>query len=245
MAELVRRRARLPRMRTGGFLSSAAKETCPLPRDALRNPGPAHYHVEADKLDEKHHEKLCLRSCPPPFSNPLTHPHPFRSQYEKPCAASLLCVLKTNFALQLKGWSENMESFCGSKPPEGGCGSRQAQGFNPLWQPTASVFHGNRRFADCDPIAQFDRFDPRTTIGLPLEDEAEFYCVSRAHEATQHGRSFHLAHPDVAPFLQSSERFPPGPPFRAPVSHIVVEDGALVVPFRRQACGRKVANWVN
>ncbi|KAK3914542.1 putative multidrug resistance protein NorM [Frankliniella fusca] len=62
-----------------------------------------------------------------------------------------------------------MENFCGSKPPEGGCGSRQAQGFYPLWQPTASVFHGNRRFADCDPIAQFDRFDPRTTIGLPLE----------------------------------------------------------------------------
>ncbi|KAK3922400.1 Apolipoprotein N-acyltransferase [Frankliniella fusca] len=76
---------------------------------------------------------------------------------------------KTNFALQLKGWRENMENFCGSKPPEGGCGSRQAQGFYPLWQPTASVFHGNRRFADCDPIAQFDRFDPRTTIGLPLE----------------------------------------------------------------------------
>ncbi|KAK3908349.1 VPS35 endosomal protein sorting factor-like, partial [Frankliniella fusca] len=75
----------------------------------------------------------------------------------------------TNFALQLKGWRENMENFCGSKPPEGGCGSRQAQGFYPLWQPTASVFHGNRRFADCDPIAQFDRFDPRTTIGLPLE----------------------------------------------------------------------------
>ncbi|KAK3928445.1 Desmoglein-1 [Frankliniella fusca] len=44
------------------------------------------------------------------------------------------------------------------------------------WQPTASVFHGNRRFADCDPIAQFDRFDPRTTIGLPLEVRA----VSRA-----------------------------------------------------------------
>ncbi|KAK3919078.1 hypothetical protein KUF71_008227, partial [Frankliniella fusca] len=77
--------------------------------------------------------------------------------------------IKTNFALQLKGWRENMENFCGSKPPEGGCGSRQAQGFYPLWQPTASVFHGNRRFADCDPIAQFDRFDPRTTIGLPLE----------------------------------------------------------------------------
>ncbi|KAK3929984.1 Integumentary mucin B.1 [Frankliniella fusca] len=76
---------------------------------------------------------------------------------------------ETNFALQLKGWRENIENFCGSKPPEGGCGSRQAQGFNPLWQPTASVFHGNRRFADCDPIAQFDRFDPRTTIGLPLE----------------------------------------------------------------------------
>ncbi|KAK3918531.1 Lipoprotein signal peptidase [Frankliniella fusca] len=69
-----------------------------------------------------------------------------------------------------------MENFCGSKPPEGGCGSRQAQGYNPLWQPTASVFHGNRRFADCDPIAQFDRFDPRTTIGLPLEVRA----VSRA-----------------------------------------------------------------
>ncbi|KAK3925063.1 Lipoprotein signal peptidase [Frankliniella fusca] len=69
-----------------------------------------------------------------------------------------------------------MENFCGSKPPEGGCGSRQAQGFYPLWQPTASVFHGNRRFADCDPIAQFDRFDPRTTIGLPLEVRA----VSRA-----------------------------------------------------------------
>ncbi|KAK3908714.1 Lipoprotein signal peptidase, partial [Frankliniella fusca] len=82
----------------------------------------------------------------------------------------------TNFALQLKGWRENMENFCGSKPPEGGCGSRQAQGFYPLWQPTASVFHGNRRFADCDPIAQFDRFDPRTTIGLPLEVRA----VSRA-----------------------------------------------------------------
>ncbi|KAK3915172.1 E3 ubiquitin-protein ligase TRIP12 [Frankliniella fusca] len=78
---------------------------------------------------------------------------------------------ETNFALQLKGWRENMENFCGSKPPEGGCGSRQAQGFYPLWQPTASVFHGNRRFADCDPIAQFDRFDPRTTIGLPLEKE--------------------------------------------------------------------------
>ncbi|KAK3913324.1 hypothetical protein KUF71_022778 [Frankliniella fusca] len=84
--------------------------------------------------------------------------------------------LQTNFALQLKGWRENMENFCGSKPPEGGCGSRQAQGFYPLWQPTASVFHGNRRFADCDPIAQFDRFDPRTTIGLPLEVRA----VSRA-----------------------------------------------------------------
>ncbi|KAK3914086.1 Rhodopsin [Frankliniella fusca] len=83
---------------------------------------------------------------------------------------------ETNFALQLKGWRENMENFCGSKPPEGGCGSRQAQGFYPLWQPTASVFHGNRRFADCDPIAQFDRFDPRTTIGLPLEVRA----VSRA-----------------------------------------------------------------
>ncbi|KAK3909907.1 Lipoprotein signal peptidase, partial [Frankliniella fusca] len=81
-----------------------------------------------------------------------------------------------NFALQLKGWRENIENFCGSKPPEGGCGSRQAQGFYPLWQPTASVFHGNRRFADCDPIAQFDRFDPRTTIGLPLEVRA----VSRA-----------------------------------------------------------------
>ncbi|KAK3914892.1 Lipoprotein signal peptidase, partial [Frankliniella fusca] len=76
----------------------------------------------------------------------------------------------------IKGWRENMENFCGSKPPEGGCGSRQAQGFYPLWQPTASVFHGNRRFADCDPIAQFDRFDPRTTIGLPLEVRA----VSRA-----------------------------------------------------------------
>ncbi|KAK3913914.1 Lipoprotein signal peptidase [Frankliniella fusca] len=85
-------------------------------------------------------------------------------------------VMETNFALQLKGWRENMENFCGSKPPEGGCGSRQAQGFYPLWQPTASVFHGNRRFADCDPIAQFDRFDPRTTIGLPLEVRA----VSRA-----------------------------------------------------------------
>ncbi|KAK3907599.1 IgA FC receptor [Frankliniella fusca] len=84
--------------------------------------------------------------------------------------------LKANFALQLKAWRENMENFCGSKPPEGGCGSRQAQGFYPLWQPTASVFHGNRRFADCDPIAQFDRFDPRTTIGLPLEVRA----VSRA-----------------------------------------------------------------
>ncbi|KAK3907676.1 Sister chromatid cohesion protein PDS5-like protein B-B [Frankliniella fusca] len=83
---------------------------------------------------------------------------------------------ETNFALQLKGWRENMENFCGSKPPEGGCGSRQAQGFYPLWQPTASVFHGNRRFADCDPIAQFGRFDPRTTIGLPLEVRA----VSRA-----------------------------------------------------------------
>ncbi|KAK3922664.1 Lipoprotein signal peptidase [Frankliniella fusca] len=83
---------------------------------------------------------------------------------------------EANFALQLKGWRENMENFCGSKPPEGGCGSRQAQGFYPLWQPTASVFHGNRRFADCDPIAQFDRFDPRTTIGLPLEVRA----VSRA-----------------------------------------------------------------
>ncbi|KAK3922610.1 Luciferin 4-monooxygenase [Frankliniella fusca] len=78
-------------------------------------------------------------------------------------------IAEANFALQLKGWRENMENFCGSKPPEGGCGSRQAQGFYPLWQPTASVFHGNRRFADCDPIAQFDRFDPRTTIGLPLE----------------------------------------------------------------------------
>ncbi|KAK3915028.1 Lipoprotein signal peptidase [Frankliniella fusca] len=84
--------------------------------------------------------------------------------------------IEANFALQLKGWRENMENFCGSKPPEGGCGSRQAQGFYPLWQPTASVFHGNRRFADCDPIAQFDRFDPRTTIGLPLEVRA----VSRA-----------------------------------------------------------------
>ncbi|KAK3908177.1 Lipoprotein signal peptidase [Frankliniella fusca] len=83
---------------------------------------------------------------------------------------------KANFSLQLKGWRKNMENFCGSKPPEGGCGSRQAQGFYPLWQPTASVFHGNRRFADCDPIAQFDRFDPRTTIGLPLEVRA----VSRA-----------------------------------------------------------------
>ncbi|KAK3913624.1 Lipoprotein signal peptidase, partial [Frankliniella fusca] len=85
-------------------------------------------------------------------------------------------ISEVNFALQLKGWRENMENFCGSKPPEGGCGSRQAQGFYPLWQPTASVFHGNRRFADCDPIAQFDRFDPRTTIGLPLEVRA----VSRA-----------------------------------------------------------------
>ncbi|KAK3908697.1 hypothetical protein KUF71_000580 [Frankliniella fusca] len=82
-------------------------------------------------------------------------------------------LFETNFALQLKGWRENMENFCGSKPPEGGCGSRQAQGFYPLWQPTASVFHGNRRFADCDPIAQFDRFDPRTTIGLPLEIEKD------------------------------------------------------------------------
>ncbi|KAK3913704.1 hypothetical protein KUF71_023161, partial [Frankliniella fusca] len=81
---------------------------------------------------------------------------------------AVLCRKETNFALQLKGWRENMENFCGSKPPEGGCGSRQAQGFYPLWQPTASVFYGNRRFADCDPIAQFDRFDPRTTIGLPL-----------------------------------------------------------------------------
>ncbi|KAK3909266.1 Lipoprotein signal peptidase [Frankliniella fusca] len=91
---------------------------------------------------------------------------------------SPMCCMtqETNFALQLKGWRENMENFCGSKPPEGGCGSRQAQGFYPLWQPTASVFHGNRRFADCDPIAQFDRFDPRTTIGLPLEVRA----VSRA-----------------------------------------------------------------
>ncbi|KAK3916058.1 Lipoprotein signal peptidase [Frankliniella fusca] len=89
---------------------------------------------------------------------------------------SLSARLEANFALQLKGWRENIENFCGSKPPEGGCGSRQAQGFNPLWQPTASVFHGNRRFADCDPIAQFDRFDPRTTIGLPLEVRA----VSRA-----------------------------------------------------------------
>ncbi|KAK3913949.1 Lipoprotein signal peptidase [Frankliniella fusca] len=70
--------------------------------------------------------------------------------------------------------SQKHESM--SKPPKGGCGSRQAQGFYPLWQPTASVFHGNRRFADCDPIAQFDRFDPRTTIGLPLEVRA----VSRA-----------------------------------------------------------------
>ncbi|KAK3915898.1 Ribosomal protein var1, mitochondrial [Frankliniella fusca] len=34
---------------------------------------------------------------------------------------------EANFALQLKGWRENMENFCGSKPPEGGCGSRQAQ----------------------------------------------------------------------------------------------------------------------
>ncbi|KAK3917682.1 hypothetical protein KUF71_007159 [Frankliniella fusca] len=84
---------------------------------------------------------------------------------------------KANFALQLKGWRENIENFCGSKPPEGGCGSRQAQGFNPLWQPTASVFHGNRRFADCDPIAQFDRFDPRTTIGLPLEAAASSFTV--------------------------------------------------------------------
>ncbi|KAK3914654.1 Lipoprotein signal peptidase [Frankliniella fusca] len=90
--------------------------------------------------------------------------------------AIAIAIAKTNFALQLKGWRENMENFCGSKPPEGGCGSRQAQGFYPLWQPTASVFHGNRRFADCDPIAQFDRFDPRTTIGLPLEVRA----VSRA-----------------------------------------------------------------
>ncbi|KAK3921740.1 putative cytosol aminopeptidase [Frankliniella fusca] len=94
---------------------------------------------------------------------------------ERPCTVRNSCT-EANFALQLKGWRENMENFCGSKPPEGGCGSRQAQGFYPLWQPTASVFHGNRRFADCDPIAQFDRFDPRTTIGLPLEVRA----VSRA-----------------------------------------------------------------
>ncbi|KAK3911862.1 Serine/threonine-protein kinase 10 [Frankliniella fusca] len=102
---------------------------------------------------------------------------PTRSQNRKrPNAQSHRANGETNFALQLKGWRENMENFCGSKPPEGGCGSRQAQGFYPLWQPTASVFHGNRRFADCDPIAQFDRFDPRTTIGLPLEVRA----VSRA-----------------------------------------------------------------
>ncbi|KAK3921626.1 1-deoxy-D-xylulose 5-phosphate reductoisomerase, partial [Frankliniella fusca] len=31
---------------------------------------------------------------------------------------------------------------------------------------------------------------------------------------------------------------------RYTVSHIVVEDGALVVPFRRLACGREVAKWV-
>ncbi|KAK3917201.1 hypothetical protein KUF71_006785, partial [Frankliniella fusca] len=87
------------------------------------------------------------------------------------CDVQRQLQVETNFALQLKGWRKNMENFCGSKPPEGGCGSRQAQGFYPLWQPTASVFHGNRRFADCDPIAQFDRFDPRTTIGLPLEKD--------------------------------------------------------------------------
>ncbi|KAK3916730.1 Lipoprotein signal peptidase [Frankliniella fusca] len=100
-------------------------------------------------------------------------------QLRKIITSILINFLKhseANFALQLKGWRENMENFCGSKPPEGGCGSRQAQGFYPLWQPTASVFHGNRRFADCDPIAQFDRFDPRTTIGLPLKVRA----VSRA-----------------------------------------------------------------
>ncbi|KAK3915698.1 Lipoprotein signal peptidase, partial [Frankliniella fusca] len=129
---------------------------------------------------------------------PIRHPHPsrradgpFTSQPKTWCSIAddaptvrYHCTLsrmtlehpETNFALQLKGWRENMENFCGSKPPEGGCGSRQAQGFYPLWQPTASVFHGNRRFADCDPIAQFDRFDPRTTIGLPLEVRA----VSRA-----------------------------------------------------------------
>ncbi|KAK3924686.1 Reticulocyte-binding protein 2-like protein a [Frankliniella fusca] len=110
---------------------------------------------------------------------------PFTYSFQKPEQSSRFGVNpadprfwqeETNFALQLKGWRENMENFCGSKPPEGGCGSRQAQGFYPLWQPTASVFHGNRRFADCDPIAQFDRFDPRTTIGLPLEVRA----VSRA-----------------------------------------------------------------
>ncbi|XP_052126757.1 uncharacterized protein LOC113202237, partial [Frankliniella occidentalis] len=49
LAEMVHRRSRMPRMRMGGFLSSAVKETCPLPRDSLRQPGPAHYHVEADK----------------------------------------------------------------------------------------------------------------------------------------------------------------------------------------------------
>lgn len=49
-----------------------------------------------------------------------------------------------------------------------------------------------------------------------LQDEAPFYCVSRAHDAARHARSFHLAAPEVAPFLQSAERFPPGPPFRAP-----------------------------
>ncbi|KAK3914656.1 Translation initiation factor IF-2 [Frankliniella fusca] len=115
----------------------------------------------------------------PPHTAPAPAPqggHPSGLAPDSPASAAELASYETNFALQLKGWRENMENFCGSKPPEGGCGSRQAQGFYPLWQPTASVFHGNRRFADCDPIAQFDRFDPRTTIGLPLEVRA----VSRA-----------------------------------------------------------------
>ncbi|KAK3908336.1 Lipoprotein signal peptidase [Frankliniella fusca] len=130
-------------------------------------------HEEADVMPRVAKLK-CASDLPSPLTNSCVGK-------DSPDSHSSQQIVKrkrkqTNFALQLKGWRENMENFCGSKPPEGGCGSRQAQGFYPLWQPTASVFHGNRRFADCDPIAQFDRFDPRTTIGLPLEVRA----VSRA-----------------------------------------------------------------
>ncbi|KAK3907161.1 Tyrosine--tRNA ligase [Frankliniella fusca] len=70
---------------------------------------------------------------------------------------------------------ENLKDERGKKEFAISCQKDSDDGFFYV-EPTASVFHGNRRFADCDPIAQFDRFDPRTTIGLPLEVRA----VSRA-----------------------------------------------------------------